>query len=126
MSSPPSPEMQKSVRIIDLAVHLAEELSHLALLSQTVQEALSDCVFAEPPDEATLARLQSIDRIGQGLADLTRLMGLFQARLPGETMLPRDVVLAHLHLRELADRIVARNPSDRPDILIARGEVVWL
>ncbi|MDI3335187.1 hypothetical protein QKW60_02110 [Defluviimonas aestuarii] len=115
-----------SIRLDELAAHLADELSNLLQLSQTVQQALSDCIFAEPPDAETLFRLQSLDRIGQGLADLSRLMQYLRADLPEEATVPIGQVLEHLHLRELADRFSRQDRGAGPDRRVICGDVVWL
>ncbi len=108
-----------------LAGRIAEELALLAELAQGMQEALSHCRFAVQPNAETLAGLQAIDRISQGVEDLRHLMDALPEQLPPSIPVMPETLLARLQLRDLADRLA----STEPTCPLARrghgGDVCW-
>lgn len=119
-------QSRDAILLDTIARHLADEMSYLMQLSDRVQEALSGCAFAAPPDPGTLAGLQYIDRIGQGLADVNRLLRLLPSGFPDNAALPRDMVLAHLTLRDLVTRIAPTDGQATTTPGDHYGDVVWL
>lgn len=108
-----------------LARRVADELALLSNLSLALQEALSHCPFATHPDAATLAGLQGIDRISQGIDDLRRLMDALPDHLPDAITVAPRTLLAPLRLRDLADRLAA---AEGPRTALPRrstGDVSW-
>lgn len=108
-----------------LARRVADELALLSGLSLGLQEALSRCRFASHPESAILAGLQGIDRISQGIDDLGRLMTALAEHLPGPVPRAPDRVLAPLLLRDLADRLAAREPTPPAPPCRRSGDVSW-
>ncbi|MGB3313562.1 MAG: hypothetical protein WBB85_04050 [Albidovulum sp.] len=116
---------QDEITLDTLALRIAEELAHLTQLSQDVQDGLSGCITACPQDGAIVMQLQAIDRIGQGLADLGRLMAGLTGELPGDITLPTGTLRRDLRLRDLADRLVpqTREPASAPGR--KTGDILW-
>ena len=126
MNLPDNMRMARGEIALDtLTLHIAEELAHLAQLSLEVQDGLSACITACSPDIAMLSQLQSIDRIGQGLADLGRLMAGLTGELPGDVTLQTDALRRDLRLRELADRLVPLVGGSRPAPSRTDGDILW-
>ncbi len=122
--APPSfPPSRDDLSLDSLARRVADELALLSSLSLSLQEALSHCPFATHPDAATLAGLQGIDRISQGIDDLRRLMDALPEHLPDAVTVAPEMLLAPLQLRDLADRLAAaeRPPTPRN----SGGDVCW-
>lgn len=109
-----------------LARRVADELALLSCLSLALQEALSHCPFATHPDAATLAGLQGIDRITQGIDDLRRLMDALPDHLPDTITVAPRTLLAPLRLRDLADRLaMAEGPRAVAPRTSSAGDVSW-
>ncbi|GAB4390574.1 hypothetical protein [Albidovulum sp.] len=103
--SPPSRPPGNEVQLAALARDVAGELALLHGMALALQETLSECRVLPAQRPVLLARLQAIDRISQGLADLQRLMEDLPACLPDDLAVLQDRILKRVQLRQLADRL---------------------
>lgn len=124
-ASPFRPPTRDDLALDTLARRVADELALLSSLSLALQEALSRCRFATHPDAATLAGLQGIDRISQGIDDLRRLMDALPAHLPDAVAVAPGALFAPLRLRDLVDRLAAAERPPMPAPCDVSGEVCW-
>lgn len=96
------------VRLDALANRIGVELTELLRLSLSVQDAMAQERAGQGEVAQTVAGLQAIDRISQGLSDLARLMNEVGYRVPDRVLINRQVLDQRLTLRDLANRVLPR------------------
>ncbi|MDW4548740.1 hypothetical protein R5H32_05175 [Defluviimonas sp. D31] len=118
-------EQPVGIALAALLQDVATELSDLATLAGSVQEALSHCDVSDPPDPETLAKLQGLDRLSQGLDNVGRLMATLPAHLPQDLTVATSALISdrrHSYLRRRAaesGRVESEEAKSRP------GDVIW-
>lgn len=148
MSSPPAPVTGQGLALDRLARLLAGELALLAGLADEVQGALARCEFVAPPPAPVMRGLQGIDRIAQGLDDLSRLVATLPPEAIGSIRIPASSLVglvSGLRQRELrvritditdprhevpaSPRIAAGRDTERPALATrieaGSGEITW-
>lgn len=94
------------VRLDALANRIGAELAELLRMSLSVQDAIAHERAGLGEAAGTVAGLQAIDRITQGLSDLARLMSEVGYRVPDSVVINRQVLDERLILRDLAHRVL--------------------
>lgn len=120
-----TPAAQNEITLDSLTERIAEELAHLTQLALDVQDGMSACITSCPPDLASMSQLQSIDRIGQGLAVLGRLIAGLTDDLPHDVTLRTESLRRDFRLFELTDRLIHPCGEPRPASSRTCGDVVW-